>query len=121
MLTAPAGRPAAITQDLAGFSAEQLPGGAQGAAGRYPKHPWPEDPRQAQATALTKARLQEGKRWRWGSKWPNPKWCKPSQIPSHPGSGPRRCRANGGPPPATLARHCPPSPRPDRFRTWPGH
>jgi ATP-dependent helicase HrpB len=28
--------------------------------GRYPRHPWPEDPCQAQATALTKARLQQG-------------------------------------------------------------
>ena len=61
-LLTPAGRPAAITQDLAGFWQNSYPEVRKELRGRYPKHPWPEDPRQAQATALTKARLQEGKR-----------------------------------------------------------
>ena len=61
-LLTPAGRPAAITQDLAGFWQHGYPEVRKELRGRYPKHPWPEDPRQAQATALTKARLQEGKR-----------------------------------------------------------
>lgn len=63
-LLTPAGRPAAITQDLAGFWDHSYPDVRKDLRGRYPKHPWPEDPRQAQATALTKARLQEGKQKR---------------------------------------------------------
>ncbi len=59
-LLTPAGRPAAITQDLAGFWERGYPAVRKELRGRYPKHPWPEDPRQAQATALTKARLQQG-------------------------------------------------------------
>jgi ATP-dependent helicase HrpB len=59
-LLTPAGRPAAITQDLAGFWERGYPEVRKELRGRYPRHPWPEDPRQAQATALTKARLQQG-------------------------------------------------------------
>ena len=58
-LLTPAGRPAAITQDLAGFWERSYPEVRKELRGRYPRHPWPEDPRQAQATALTKARLQQ--------------------------------------------------------------
>ena len=59
-LLTPAGRPAAITQDLAGFWERSYPEVRKELRGRYPRHPWPEDPCQAQATALTKARLQQG-------------------------------------------------------------
>jgi ATP-dependent helicase HrpB len=59
-LLTPAGRPAAITQDLAGFWERSYPEVRKELRGRYPRHPWPEDPGQAQATALTKARLQQG-------------------------------------------------------------
>ena len=58
-LLTPAGRPAAITQDLAGFWASSYQAVRRELRGRYPKHPWPEDPTQAQATALTKARLEQ--------------------------------------------------------------
>ncbi len=55
-LLTPAGRPAAITRDLAGFWAG---GGYQEVRrelrGRYPRHPWPEDGATATATRLTKA------------------------------------------------------------------
>ena len=61
-LLTPAGRSAAITQDLAGFWQHGYSEVRKELRGRYPKHPWPEDPRQAQATALTKARLQERNR-----------------------------------------------------------
>jgi ATP-dependent helicase HrpB len=61
-LLTPAGRPAAITQDLAGFWESSYAEVRKELRGRYPRHPWPEDPRQAQATALTKARLQQGMR-----------------------------------------------------------
>ncbi len=63
-LLTPAGRPAAITQDLAGFWRQSYPEVRKELRGRYPRHPWPEDPRQVQATALTKARLQESKQER---------------------------------------------------------
>ncbi len=56
-LLTPAGRPAAITQDLAGFWERGYAEVRRELRGRYPRHPWPDDPRQAVATALTKARL----------------------------------------------------------------
>ena len=59
-LLSPAGRPAAITQDLAGFWQGAYQEVRRELRGRYPRHPWPEDPAQATATALTKRRLQEG-------------------------------------------------------------
>ncbi len=58
-LLTPAGRPAAITQDLAGFWERGYSDVRRDLRGRYPKHPWPEDPRQAVATGLTKARLAQ--------------------------------------------------------------
>jgi ATP-dependent helicase HrpB len=58
-LLTPAGRPAAITQDLAGFWERGYAEVRRDLRGRYPKHPWPDDPRQAMATALTKARLAQ--------------------------------------------------------------
>jgi ATP-dependent helicase HrpB len=57
-LLSPAGRPAALTRDLAGFWSSGYAEVRRELRGRYPKHPWPEDPRQAVATALTKARLE---------------------------------------------------------------
>jgi ATP-dependent helicase HrpB len=54
----PAGRPAAITQDLAGFWAGSYREVRRELRGRYPKHPWPEDGATATPTAFTKARLQ---------------------------------------------------------------
>ena len=60
-LLTPAGRPAAITQDLAGFWAGSYQDVRRDLRGRYPKHPWPEDPTQAIATALTKSRLSQAR------------------------------------------------------------
>lgn len=57
-LLTPAGRPAAITQDLAGFWSGGYREVRRELRGRYPRHPWPEDGATASATALTKARLQ---------------------------------------------------------------
>lgn len=57
-LLSPAGRPAAISRDLPGFWASGYAQVRRELRGRYPRHPWPEDPTQAPATALTKARLQ---------------------------------------------------------------
>jgi ATP-dependent helicase HrpB len=54
----PAGRPAAITQDLEGFWAGSYREVRRELRGRYPKHPWPEDGATAAPTAFTKARLQ---------------------------------------------------------------
>ena len=58
-LLSPAGRPAAITSDLAGFWRSGYRQVRAELRGRYPRHPWPEDPTTAQATALTKRRLAQ--------------------------------------------------------------
>jgi len=50
-LLSPAGRPVQITQDLAGFWQNGYPEVKKELKGRYPKHYWPDDPLQAQATA----------------------------------------------------------------------
>ncbi len=56
-LLSPAGRPAAVTSDLAGFWAGAYHDVRADLRGRYPKHPWPEDPTTAPATARTKKRM----------------------------------------------------------------
>jgi len=53
-LLSPARRPVQITQDLAGFWQSSYHDVKKDLKGRYPKHHWPDDPLQAQATAKTK-------------------------------------------------------------------
>ncbi|MDQ2078284.1 ATP-dependent helicase HrpB [Marinimicrobium sp. ABcell2] len=59
-LASPNGSPLAITADLASFWKQAYPEVRKQMRGRYPKHPWPEDPLTHTATHLTKKRLQEG-------------------------------------------------------------
>ena len=55
-LLAPNGRPAQVTRDLRSFWDEGYALVRKDLRGRYPKHPWPEDPWTAKATARTTRR-----------------------------------------------------------------
>ena len=55
-LLSPARRPVQVTRDLASFWREGYFDVRKDLRGRYPKHPWPEDPTTAEATARTTRR-----------------------------------------------------------------
>ncbi|GGO61945.1 ATP-dependent helicase HrpB [Microbacterium nanhaiense] len=59
-LLSPARRPLAVTEDLSSFWDGPYRDVRKEMRGRYPKHPWPEDPWTAPATAKTSKRLREG-------------------------------------------------------------
>lgn len=57
-LTSPAGRPIQTTRDLPGFWSGSWAALAKEMRGRYPRHPWPDDPAAADPTLRTKKAMQ---------------------------------------------------------------
>lgn len=58
-LLAPNGSPLAITSNLQTFWLQGYPDVRKQVRGKYPRHPWPENPLEHEATALTKRKLAQ--------------------------------------------------------------
>ncbi|KXZ49485.1 hypothetical protein GPECTOR_21g711 [Gonium pectorale] len=85
----PGGRTEAVTSDLASFWRNAYPEVLKAMRGRYPRHVWPEDPLEAEATRLTKRALaaQQAAKQQQQQDTRDPKDAKAGAAASQAGAG----------------------------------
>ena len=81
-LLAPNGRPVQITRDLRSFWDRTYPEVGRELRGRYPKHPWPDDPWNAKPTRGPRDDITRSSPWCNSSRAASSPWCRVQMLTS---------------------------------------